>query len=73
MSMIIHLEIIIYFLYLRAHIKQGLYTRELGNNTWFRIITNIEYLKFKKNSNREEQYHIPISKRQRCSYGCKYV
>ena len=53
--------------------KQGLYTRELANNTWFRRITNVEYLKFKNNSNRYEQYHIPISKQQISSYGCKYV
>ena len=44
-SIMIHLEITIYPLQSKAHIKQGLYTRELGKNTWFRRITNIEYFK----------------------------
>ena len=48
----IHLEITIYPLQSKAHIKQGLYTRELGKNTRVRRITKIEYLKFKTNSNR---------------------
>ena len=54
-SIIILLEITIYPLQSKAHIKQGLYTREVGKNTWLRRITNVEYLKFKKNSNIYEQ------------------